>query len=136
MALHSRPQRVADVIKMAAADVIQNELKDPRLAEHLVTISHVTVTRDLQNAQIFVSVLGDDEAGKEVLKGLEHSAGFIKRGIAARVDLRFMPTLQFRIDETAKHAARLQSLLTHIERTTPVRENENQDENASDEKTD
>jgi len=134
MALHSRPQRVADVIKTAVADVLQNELKDPRLLEHLITVSQVTVTKDLQNAQIFVSVLGDEAAGKEVLKGLEHSAGYIKRGIASRVDLRFMPSLTFRIDETAKQAARLQSLLTHIERTTPVRDDEPEDENASDEK--
>lgn len=117
MTLHSRPKRVAEEIKEALAQIIQYEVKDPRLSEALVTVSSVEVSRDLQNAQVHVSVLSDDnEEAEGVIAALEHSKGFIKRQLGQAVTLRFMPELQFRLDTSGRHAARIQELLQQIQR--------------------
>ena len=116
MTLHSRPKRVAEEIKESLAQIIQYEVKDPRLSEALVTVSAVEVSRDLQNAQVHVSVLSDDDGEAEgVIGALEHCKGFIKRQLGQVVTLRFMPELHFKLDTSSRHAARIQELLRQIE---------------------
>lgn len=122
MTLHSREKRVAEEIKEALALILQNDLKDPRLGDALVTVAAVEVTRDLQNATIHVSVLGDDpKQGADVIAALEHSKGFIKRQLSQAVVLRLMPQLFFRLDTTGAYASRINELLHQIETEAPVR---------------
>ncbi len=122
MTLHSREKRVAEEIKEALAIILQNDLKDPRLGEALVTVAAVEVTRDLQNATIHVSVLGDDpKEGADVIAALEHSKGFIKRQLGKAVVLRLMPELFFLLDTTGSYAARINELLHQIETEAPAR---------------
>jgi ribosome-binding factor A len=122
MTLHSRTKRVSEEIKMALADLIQNELKDPRLIDVMVTINAVHTAKDLHNAQVFVSVLADDEMSKEAVAALNAASGFLKRGVAERVKLRYTPNLTFKLDDTGRTAARINSLLKKIEREQPERQ--------------
>lgn len=132
MTLHSRPKRVAEEIKESLAQIIQYEVKDPRLSEALVTVSAVEVSRDLQNAQVHVSVLSDDdEEADGVISALEHCKGFIKRQLGQVVTLRFMPELHFKLDTSGRHAARIQELLRQIEREGGARAPEAPDAEAA-----
>jgi ribosome-binding factor A len=115
MTLHSRTRRVAEEIKEALAHIIQFEVKDPRLSTVMVTVSAVEVTKDLQLARIFVSVLGDDGQAGDVMDALDHCKGFIKSQVARRVKLRFMPEMEYKLDQSAVHAARIQEMLREIE---------------------
>jgi ribosome-binding factor A len=122
MALHSRTRRVGEEIRTALADLILTELKDPRLIDVMVTINTVHVSKDLHNAQVFVSILADDARSAESVTALNQASGFLKRGIAERVNLRYTPNLHFKLDDTGRTAARINDLLKKIEREQPARE--------------
>lgn len=119
MALHSRVRRINEELKAMIADVIANEVKDPRLHEVMVTVTSVNTTNDLSQAQVFVSVYGNEEQTTEVMEALKKSQPFIKREIAQRITFRYMPDLIFRLDETGKNAAHINNLLRSIERENP-----------------
>jgi ribosome-binding factor A len=85
------------------------EARDPRLAG--VTITGVAVTPDLLLARIHFSVLGDQEARKEALTGLESASGFLRTELASRVRLRFVPELVFQEDTSAEYGRRIDELL-------------------------
>ncbi|MGI8906858.1 MAG: 30S ribosome-binding factor RbfA [Candidatus Sumerlaeaceae bacterium] len=121
MTLHSRTRRISEEIRSALADLILTELKDPRLTEVMVTVNTVHTSKDLHNAQIFVSVLADDKTSAEAIAALNQAGGFLKRGVAERVHLRYTPNLTFKLDDTGRTAARINTLLKKIEREQPVR---------------
>ena len=88
------------------------EIKDPRLAD--VTVIEVQVTPDLRLAKVFVSVLGGEEAGENALQGLRHAAGYIRREVAQRLQLRFAPELMFLLDDYWQRGARVDQLLHQL----------------------
>lgn len=121
MALHSRPQRLAEEIKVALADILQNELKDPRFTLALLTVTHVDVSGDLRHATAHISVYAGDEETRQIMEGLNHSRSFIKRQVGERVVVKYMPDIHFRLDETGRNADRINRLLKQIEKTQPER---------------
>jgi len=120
MALHSRIKRVNEELRTIIADVVQNEIKDPRLTDVLLTVTQVFTAKDLGQAQVYVSVLGDEEKTREAMAALQQAHGFIKREVARRITLRHMPELTFKFDDTSRNAANINSLLRKIERDNPA----------------
>jgi ribosome-binding factor A len=89
------------------------EVKDPRLG--FVTVNSVKVSKDLQQAIVFVSVLTDDEEKlKETFRALDSARGFIKKQLASRVALKYMPDLTFKQDKSLKHAEKIDSALKEL----------------------
>jgi ribosome-binding factor A len=84
-------------------------VKDPRVADAFVSITGAEVTPDLKYAKIFFSVLNGDP--KEIAKGLRSSAGFLRREIAQRMNLRITPELNFCYDESITYGAHISKLL-------------------------
>ena len=112
MRRYKRSTRVADLVRMEVADVIQNRLKDPRVG--FVTVTDVQLSDDLKNGTVYMSVL-DKAAHEETLKVINASAGFIRTELGHRLRLRFIPKLIFRIDECVERGARIDALLRGIE---------------------
>ncbi|WP_067585861.1 30S ribosome-binding factor RbfA [Endozoicomonas ascidiicola] len=108
---YSRAQRVADQIQKELAQLIQLEMKDPRLG--MVTVSIVEVSRDMSFADIYVSFLGvdDQEQIDESLKVLNQASGFLRSQLARAVKLRFTPQLRFFFDNSLRRGAYLSSLI-------------------------
>lgn len=106
-----RTDRVGDQLQKELAVLIQREVKDPRLG--MVTVSGVTVSRDLGYADVYVTLLGEDNAEriKENLKVLKQAAGFLRSQIARRIKLRHVPELRFHYDESVVRGQRLSSLI-------------------------
>lgn len=106
-----RTDRVADQLQQELAVLIQREIKDPRLG--MVTVSGVTVSRDLGYADVYVTLLGDDDAEriKENLAVLKRAAGFLRSQIARRIKLRHVPELRFHYDESVTRGHKLSSLI-------------------------
>jgi len=104
-----RADRVADSVRAEVADLILRELKDPRIG--MVTITEVDMTDDLKHARIYFSVVGDEEARKKSLLGLQSAAGFLRREVGRRLKLRYAPELIFRLDSVPERAQRLAALL-------------------------
>src|SRR5689334_17229848 len=95
-----RQVQVADAIQRHMSDLIQRELKDPRIG--FATVTRVEVSHDLKYARIYISVLGSPEEQKATMQALERGKGFIRREIGQRLDLRSVPEIQFRLDTSAE----------------------------------
>ena len=106
----NRTRRINEQMQRELAQLIQQELKDPRLG--MVTVSAVEVTRDLSLARVFVSVLGKDEGQmEEVLAILDRAGGFLRHELGQRMKLRNMPRLRFQYDKSITEGNRLSSLI-------------------------
>ncbi len=119
MALHSRIKRINEELRTIIAEIIQNEVKDPRLGDVLITITQVNTSKDLHQAQVYVSILGDDTETKSAMQALHGSKSFVRRAAAAQVTFRFMPELIFKLDEASRNAATINSVLRKIEIANP-----------------
>ena len=106
-----RTDRVADQLQKELAVLIQREIKDPRLG--MVTVSGVTVSRDLGYADVYVTLLGEQDAERitENLGVLKRAAGFLRGQIARRIKLRHVPELRFHFDESVVRGQQLSSLI-------------------------
>ncbi len=116
----SRTRRVAEQMRRELAALILQEVKDPRVK--LVSLSGAEVSRDLSHAKVFVSVLGDENAAKEALAGLEHAAGFLRRELGHRMRLRTIPQLHFIHDTSMEQGAHINELLAKAARSAPGEE--------------
>lgn len=104
----SRTRRIAEQVQRELADLLSREVSDPRL--HGVTLSGVEVTKDLSQAKVYVTL----PAGADIdntLKALTHAGGFLRHGLAQRVQLRCVPKLLFLYDQTLDNANRVEALL-------------------------
>lgn len=110
--MSKRVNRVAEQMKKELGDIIFQKVKDPRIG--FVTVTDVEVTGDLQNATIFISVLGDDSDKEATLKGLNKAKGFIRTEIGKRIRLRVTPEIEFEFDESIAYGSRIESLLTQV----------------------
>ncbi len=88
------------------------EISDPRLKQIYVT--DVKVDRELAYADVFVSAVEGVSRSADVLAGLESASGFIKRNLAARVELRAFPRLRFHWDMTPENADHIEKVLAEL----------------------
>lgn len=110
--LHSRKERLEELIHQEVAKII-DQLKDPRMG--MVTVSEVRLTNDIKLATIYVSIL-ETERIPEIMKTLKQARGYIKKVLASRIVVKFMPDIQFKYDETIQRAARIEQLLQLIKK--------------------
>lgn len=89
-----------------------HEISDPRL--HQIFVTDVKVDRELAFADVFVSALEGSERSKDVLAGLQSASGFIRRSLAARVEVRAFPHLRFHWDVTPENADHIEKLLAGL----------------------
>jgi ribosome-binding factor A len=110
---YSRSARVSGLIKQEMAALLRREISDPSLAG--VTITAVKVSSDLRNAKIyFVAPAGKEGLSEAALKGFQRARGFVKRELAQRLGLRYMPDLQFFYDDTIDRGARIEELIKMV----------------------
>ena len=104
-----RTERVDDILRSELSMLILRDLHDPRV--RLATVSEVHVTPDLRRARVMVSVVGEESAREHAVEALRHAAGFLRKQLAARVNMRVTPELIFELDRGAEHSAHIASLL-------------------------
>ncbi|KAB2337554.1 30S ribosome-binding factor RbfA [Cytobacillus depressus] len=107
-----RANKVGEQMKKELGDIIGRKIKDPRVG--FVTVTDVQVTGDLQQATVFISVLGDEEQRENTLKGLAKAKGFIRSEIGQRIRLRKTPEIFFEFDESIDYGNRIETLLHKI----------------------
>ena len=106
-----RTDRVGDEIQRELALLLQREVKDPRVP--MTTVSGVKVSRDLLNANVYVTFLGRDNAEQiaDAVKVLNHMSGFLRSMLAQRVRIRQLPRLMFHYDDSLSRGRHLSSLI-------------------------
>lgn len=105
-----RTDRISEEMKKEISSIIQNELKDPRLPK-MISVVSANVTKDLRYAKIRVSVFGNGEEKKNAIQALKSAAGFIRREIGHRMQLRYTPEMQFEIDDSIERGAYITKLI-------------------------
>jgi len=101
--------RLNELIKRALSTIIQREFSHRTLG--WVTLSRVIVSKDLQHARVFFTVLGDAHAEQHALHTLRHAHAFIRLHLARAVRMRYIPALIFELDEELKQALHVEQLL-------------------------
>ncbi|AYC29282.1 30S ribosome-binding factor RbfA [Paenisporosarcina cavernae] len=120
--MSTRSTRIGEQMKKELSEIISRKLKDPRIG--FVTVTDVEVTGDLQQATVFITVLGDEKKREETLKGLAKAKGFMRTEIGQRIRLRKTPELMFEFDESADYGNRIDSLLRSLNDETTSEQEE------------
>lgn len=107
-----RVLKAAEAIREVVGMAILADLRDPRI-EH-VTVTRVEVSADMRNARVYVSVMGAESKQQLAIKGLESSAGFLQSKIANRIDTRYTPRLQFKLDDGVKKSIAIAQMLADV----------------------
>jgi ribosome-binding factor A len=108
----SRTGRVGDQIRVEIADLLTRVVQDPGIG--FLTVTHVKVTADLQQARVYYTTLGDAQARKESRRALERVTPFLRRQIGQRLRLRRVPELQFFFDESVERGDRIEQILQEL----------------------
>jgi ribosome-binding factor A len=109
---YRRPDKVGGVIKEEISQMLLREIKDPRIG--FVTITRVKVSKDLRFVKVYFSVLGDQLAREDSLRGLNSATGFMRRELGRRLRLRYVPDIVFSFDRSLEHMGRLAELIQEI----------------------
>ncbi len=107
-----RLKRIQEQIQHVLTEILETRVNDPRVDG--VFITDVTVDRELDYANIYVSSLAGETQAAEILEGLKNASGFIRYNLSQEVKLRVMPQLRFYWDETPERADRIEVLLNEI----------------------
>ena len=113
-----RMERVSDLLREVASEVIR-EIKDPAVADSLVSILRVEVSPDLSTARFQVSVFGDAVRQKQVLEGLNRASGFIRHGIKRQVHMKRVPTVAFALDQSLAYGSHMNQLFEKVRESSP-----------------
>ena len=104
-----RTRRIAEQIQRELAELIRDDLNDPRLG--MVSISAVEVSRDMSHAKVYVSVLGDEKQSVESVAVLNHAAGFLRHKLGKLMHIRVIPEMRFYLDRSLEEGARIGALI-------------------------
>ena len=107
-----RQEKIQEQLVHEVSEMIQRELKDPRLG--FITLTGAEISRDLRHAKVFVSVMGDAEATKQTMKALQSASGLLRGEFARRAHLRVAPELEFVIDDGIARGQRIFELLHSV----------------------
>ncbi len=109
-----RQRKVADRIKKLVSVVVDRKVKDPD--KGFITITHVKISRDLQIASVYFTVLGDEKQKQKSLEALNRAKNFIRSEIAAQLKMRFIPELRFFVDDSLEYAQKIEKILEDIKK--------------------
>ncbi len=112
MPSYNRIDRISEEVKRELS-VIIHEMKDPRLSG-MVSVIGVRVTKDLKFAKAFISVLGSDAEKNGVIDALKNAAGFIRKEIGHRINLRVTPEFSFVLDDSIEYGAHINEVLKNL----------------------
>ena len=106
---YSRAERISVRIQSVITDLLSKKMQDPRI--EMATISAVKLSADLRIAHVYIAVFGDKKRIKETLEGFHKSSGFIRKSIAPKLGLKYMPELKFVHDDSFDKAAKMDELI-------------------------
>ncbi len=112
-----RAQRVSERIHEELSILLLMEVADPRL--ETVSITDVRVDRELAFVNIYVSSIEGSDAAPEIINGLKHASGFLRRELARKIQLRSFPRLRFYWDPTPENADHIDQLIASLPEIEP-----------------
>lgn len=114
----NRIGRINDEIRRELSEILRT-VKDPRVSQSMLTITHVDTTSDLRYARIYLTAL-DRTGEKDLMRGLKSASGYLRRELGSRLNLRYTPELQFFADDSIAHGAHILDMLSHVKPANPA----------------
>ena len=109
--------RINGEVRRELSAIIQNEIKHPRI-HPLTSVVEVGVAPDLKSAKAYISVLGDEQAQKDTLAGLQSAEGYIRRALARTVNLRNTPEIRFIMDQSIEYGVHMSKLIDDVNKSS------------------
>ena len=109
----NRIGRINEEIQKELASLIRN-LKDPRVQDTMISITHVETTPDLRWAKVYVSFLQEEKAAG-AMKGLKSASGYLRRELGSALNLRYTPELNWALDDSITYGAKMLALINSLE---------------------
>ena len=109
----NRIGRINEEIQKELASLIRN-LKDPRVQDTMISITHVETTPDLRYAKVYVSFLQEDRAA-DAMTGLKSAGGYLRRELGRALQLRYTPELVWALDDSITYGAKMLKLINSLE---------------------
>ena len=109
----NRIGRINEEIQKELASLIRN-LKDPRVQDTMISITHVETTPDLRYAKVYASFLQEEKA-KDALKGLKSASGYLRRQLGSNLKLRYAPEIVWSLDDSITYGAKMLKLINSLE---------------------
>ena len=106
--------RINMEVQRELSEIIRLEIKDPRVNGAMTSVVAVEVTPDLKYCKAYISVLGDEEAGKSTIQGLKSAEGYVRRELARRVNLRNTPEIKFILDQSIEYGVNMSKLIDEV----------------------
>ncbi len=108
-----RQEKLGEQIAIEMSDLLRTRVKDPRVG--FASVTHVEVSGDLRHAKIYVSVMGEPDEKRQTIEALHHATGFLRRELAGRLTVRFMPEIVFKLDNSIEQGAHVLGLIRELE---------------------
>ena len=108
----TRPDRVGEQIRQELSELLAREVHDPGIG--FITLTRVKVSPDLQVARVYYTSMGDEKARRETARALDRATSFFRRQVGSRLQLRRVPELEFRFDESVGHQDRVEQILRDL----------------------
>ncbi|MBW1838896.1 MAG: 30S ribosome-binding factor RbfA [Deltaproteobacteria bacterium] len=109
---YKRADRVSDLLKEEISQMLLREVKDPHIG--FITITDVEVSKDLQVAKVYYTILGDEKQLRESAQALNRVSRFIKRQLGKRLRMRYIPDIIFRYDHSLEYGDKIDHILSHL----------------------
>jgi ribosome-binding factor A len=109
----NRTHRVGDQILREISNLLVRKVNDPRLKG--VTITDVRMSKDLRHAYVYYSLFWEGQQKKQAHEGFESARGFIRREIGERLQLRYVPDIQFRYDESLDYGQKMERVFAKLD---------------------
>ncbi len=108
-----RIERINAQIKREISELIQQHLRDPRLAE-FTAVTEVSTSPDLKHSKVYISSMGGEQDEEKVLSALNSASGFLRTALAKRIKMRYTPELHFAWDNSIEHGDRVLRLIDQV----------------------
>lgn len=110
----TRIERVAELIKEEVSRILREDVSDPRIG--FVSLTRVDVSADLENARVFVSILGNEECKRECMSGLRSAASYIRGKLGHLMETRVVPEISFVRDDSLEKGSRVLGIISKLEK--------------------
>ena len=114
----NRISRINDEIRRELSELLRS-VKDPRVRDAMLTITHVDTTNDLRYTRVYITAM-DRTGDKDLMKGLKSASGFLRHELGQRMNLRYTPEIQFIADDSIAHGAHILDVLNHVKPANPA----------------
>ena len=109
-----RQERMAVEIQRVLAQIIRDDIKDPRIDFSEVSINKIELSSDLSHAKVYVSIMGDETKQTETIQAIQKAKGYLRSELAQAIQLRHAPELDIKLDQSIEHGIRIAALLDEL----------------------